>query len=116
MNLHLTIAPETERCLRARAEASGLTLEAFVQGLLEGTLAAEVRQVVAAPPAKEDGSSQSLPDTGEQLEAPAPWRGVFAIAHPRETLFMQDLAVPLSQLPAREPNVILNPRWLDDEG
>jgi hypothetical protein len=49
-------------------------------------------------------------------ELPAPWRGVFATAHPRETLFTQDLAVPPSQLLPREPNVILNPRWLDDEG
>jgi hypothetical protein len=116
MNLRLAIAPETERRLRACAEATGLTLEAFVQGLLESTLAADVRPAPATSAAKEDGTSQPLPDAGDEVELPAPWRGVFATAHARETLFTQDLAVPLSQLPAREPTVILNPRWLDDEG
>lgn len=115
MNLRLSIAPETEQRLRARAQAKGLTPEAFIQGLLESTLAADVRPTAPGSAAKDDGAFGTLPDAGEEQELPAPWRGVFATEHPHETLFTQDLAVPLSGLPRREPNVILNPRWLDDD-
>jgi hypothetical protein len=118
MNLRLKIAPETERRLRARAAETGQTPEAFVEGLLELTLSADVLPPPGTSKAtgnETTGPSEPLTDSGEEQDPLATWRGVFATEHPHETLFMQDFAVPATGLPRREPKVILNPRWLDDE-
>ena len=118
MNLHLTIASLTEHWLRSQAEERDLTPEAVAQGLLERALAVDMRPKAAASAEQADGSPRShglLPDTGEEEDPSAPWRGVFATGHVCETLFTLDLDVPLSDLPRRQPNEIFNPRWLDDD-
>jgi hypothetical protein len=116
MTLTLSLPAETERRLRTRAEERGLTPEAFVRELLESTLAANERQAAVANVDRPDVpvSAVPLPDDDED-DTPAFWRGVFPTEHSRETLFTQDLAVPPSGLPRREPNVILNERWMDED-
>ena len=62
----------------------------------------------ALPPGPVAKDYRFLDEQGNEL-------GLVDLFGRHETLFTQDLAVPLSGLPRREPHVILSPRWLDDD-
>jgi hypothetical protein len=116
MTLTLSLSVEAEQWLRTRAEERGLTPEAFVRELVENTLAANEPQPVVARPERPNvpASAAPLPDDDED-DTPAFWQGVFPTEHSCETMFIHDLSVPASGLPRREPNVIINTRWLDED-
>jgi hypothetical protein len=105
MNVSLNITGEIEQKLRAQAAASGTSVEDYVHALVTKattlTASTETANQLANPELEEDDA--------------APWRGVFPLASERETIFTKSLDVRLDDLPMREPRIVFNPAWVDDD-
>ena len=117
MTVSLTLSPEAERLLAGRAAEHGQTLEGFLQELVElEAKTANGRQVQAAlaPVGYPRGTQATLDDLTESDDS-TPWRGVFAPSGPCKILFTKDFESNISDLPKRQPQVNIEPRWLEDD-
>lgn len=116
MNVSLSLTPEAEKRLSERAAQQGKSLQGFLQEIVdkEASVANGIQVTVAAQ-SEPAGRSQAAPDAADAGESETPWRGVFAPPRDRETLFTAEVAFRIADLPRREPQVAISPRWLDDD-
>jgi hypothetical protein len=94
-SITIKIQAETERLLQDKAEQGGQTLENYLENLIEQ----EIHRGNGTPVIGSDADEEF----GER-----PWRGVFVLPRPRNTLFTQELTTQVDQLPRRKPSLNMN--------
>jgi hypothetical protein len=117
MNFSLSLTPEAEKRLSERAAQQGKSLQGFLQEIVEkeASVANGTEVTAATQSGTQPGDGpQAAPDASD-AESEAPWRGVFAAPRDRETFFTAEVEFRIADLPRREPQVAISPRWLDDD-
>ena len=118
MNVSLSLTPEAEKRLAARAAQLGKTLQGFIQDIVENEASASNGSELTDP-ARSTGQMDNNPDdrqvSPDDSEDETPWRGVFAPAPKRKTLFTTEMQFRIGDLPRRQPHVMISPRWVDDD-
>ena len=118
MNVSLSLTPEAEKRLSERAAQQGKSLQGFLQEIVEkeASVANGTQVTVAAQAGTEPaGGPQAAADAPDADESETPWRGVFSLPRDRETLFTAEGEFRIADLPRREPQIAISPRWLDDD-
>jgi hypothetical protein len=117
MDVSLSLTPEVEKRLSERAAQQGKSLHRFIQEIVEKeALVGNGTEINVAmkPPHKPDGP-QPAPGALDEDDMDTPWRGVLALEHDRETIFTTEMKFRIADLPRREPQVTISPRWIDDD-
>ena len=119
MNVSLSLTPDAEKRLAARAAQQGKSLQGLIQDIVEKEAASvgngtEVTET-AQSTTQRVGELPLQQDVPDDDDSETPWRGVFAPAHERKTIFTTEMQFRIADLPRREPQVTISPRWVDDD-
>jgi hypothetical protein len=118
MNVSLSLTPEAEKRLAARAAQQGKSLQGLIQDIVEMEASAgNDTEVTGAAQSTTQlvGELPSQQDVPDDYDDETPWRGVFAPAHERKTIFTTEMQFRIADLPRRKPQVTISPRWVDDD-
>ena len=113
MNVSLSLTPEAEKRLSERAAQQGKSLQGFLQEIVEKE--ASVANGAQEAGTEPTGGLRGIPEAADADESETPWRGVFAPPRDREILFTAEVEFRIADLPRREPQIAISPRWLDDD-
>src|SRR5713101_4638918 len=95
MNVCLSLTPDAEKRLAARAAQQGKSLQGLIQDIVEKEAATvgNSTEVTETPPSTTQrvGELPLQQDVPDDYDGETPWRGVFAPAHQRKTIFTTEM-------------------------